>query len=99
MSYFLPGDDGRCPLSPRAAFALLRLSSNVGRMAQHGRAVGVGDGRGMEEREFFEGRGFWPVALLWLPAGVAATVAVRFGAGAVPAGGALPRWIRVACSL
>ena len=40
----------------------------------------------MEERGWFEGRRFWLVALLWLPAGVVVTAAVRFGAGAGPEG-------------
>ena len=33
---------------------------------------------GMEERGWIARRGFWPLALLWLPAGVAAQAAVRF---------------------
>ena len=37
--------------------------------------------RGMETRGFIERRGFWLLALLWLPAGVMATAAVRFGPG------------------
>lgn len=36
-------------------------------------------------REFIERRGFWPLALLWLPAGVVAQAAVRFAPEAVPA--------------
>ena len=35
----------------------------------------------METRGFIERRGFWLLALLWLPAGVMATAAVRFGPG------------------
>ena len=38
----------------------------------------------METREFIKRRGFWFLALLWLPAGGVATAAVRF----VPATGA-----------
>ena len=33
---------------------------------------------GMEERGWIERHGFWPLALLWLPAGVAARAVVRF---------------------
>ena len=33
----------------------------------------------MENRRSTDRRGFWVLALLWLPAGVAATAAVRFG--------------------
>ena len=33
----------------------------------------------MEERGWMARHGFWPLALLWLPAGVAAQAAVRFG--------------------
>ena len=42
----------------------------------------------METRGFIRRRGFWLVALLWLPAGVMATAAVRFGpgTGSVPPG-------------
>ena len=32
----------------------------------------------MEEQRWIVRRGFWPLALLWLPAGVAAQAAVRF---------------------
>ena len=35
----------------------------------------------METRGFIERRGFWLLALLWLPTGVMATAAVRFGPG------------------
>ena len=45
------------------------------------------DGRGSIGR-----RGFWPLALLWLPAGVVAQAAVRFGPehGLPEAGGMVP---------
>ena len=33
----------------------------------------------MEERGWIARHGFWPLALLWLPAGVVAQAAVRFG--------------------
>ena len=33
----------------------------------------------MDDRGFIERRGFWLLALLWLPAGLVATAAVRFG--------------------
>ena len=33
----------------------------------------------MEERSRIVRHGFWPLALLWLPAGIAAQAAVRFG--------------------
>ena len=36
--------------------------------------------------------GFWPLALLWLPAGIAAQAAVRFGPDAV-AVGTLGPWL------
>ena len=39
------------------------------------------DGRGWIRRH-----GFWPLALLWLPAGIVAQAAVRFGPDAVAAG-------------
>ena len=32
----------------------------------------------MEDRGLFNGRGFWALALLWLPAGVVAQALVRF---------------------
>ena len=32
----------------------------------------------MEKRGFIRRRGFWPLALLWLPAGIMATAAARF---------------------
>ena len=32
----------------------------------------------MEDRGIFNGHGFWPLALLWLPAGVVAQALVRF---------------------
>ena len=37
--------------------------------------------RGMETRELIRRRGFWSLALLWLPAGVMATAVVRFWPG------------------
>ena len=42
----------------------------------------------MEDRGFFDGRGFWALALLWLPAGVVAQALVRFAPGLVDAPGA-----------
>ena len=33
----------------------------------------------MEDRGLLDGRGFWALALLWLPAGVVAQALVRFG--------------------
>jgi len=42
-----------------------------------------GIGCGMEGREWIARRGFWPLALLWLPAGVVAQAAVRFGPSTV----------------
>ena len=41
---------------------------------------------GMEERGWIGRRGFWPLALLWLPAGIVAQAAARFGPDAVAAG-------------
>ncbi len=41
---------------------------------------------GMEGRGWIARNGFWPLALLWLPAGVAAQAAVRF----LPEAGAMP---------
>ena len=41
---------------------------------------------GMEERGWIARQGFWPLALLWLPAGVAAQAAVRFLPNAGPLG-------------
>ena len=41
---------------------------------------------GMEERGWIGRYGFWPLALLWLPAGIAVQAAVRFGSGAGPPG-------------
>ena len=35
----------------------------------------------MEERGWIARHGFWPLALLWLPAGVFAQAALRFGPG------------------
>ena len=42
----------------------------------------------MEDRGIFNGRGFWALALLWLPAGVVAQALVRFAPGLVEAPGA-----------
>ena len=46
----------------------------------------------MDDRGSIGRRGFWPLALLWLPAGLAATTAVRFGSahGLPEAGGMVP---------
>ena len=46
----------------------------------------------MDDRELIGRRGFWPLALLWLPAGLVATAAVRFGPehGLPEAGGMVP---------
>ena len=41
---------------------------------------------GMDGRGWIGRHGFWPLALLWLPAGIAAQAAVRFGPDAVEAG-------------
>ena len=41
---------------------------------------------GMDGRGWIGRRGFWPLALLWLPAGIVAQAAVRFGPDAVAAG-------------
>ena len=38
----------------------------------------------MEAHGLFNGRGFWTLALLWLPAGVVAQALVRFGAETGP---------------
>ena len=42
-----------------------------------------GIGCGMDGREWIARHGFWPLALLWLPAGVVAQAAARFGSSAV----------------
>ena len=48
------------------------------------RGIGCGmDGRGWTARH-----GFWPLALLWLPAGVAAQAMLRFGPPAIGSGDA-----------
>ena len=41
---------------------------------------------GMDGRGWIGRHGFWPLALLWLPAGVVAQAAVRFGPDALAAG-------------
>ena len=41
----------------------------------------------MEAHGLFNGRGFWALALLWLPAGVVAQALVRFGAETGPQAG------------
>ncbi len=41
---------------------------------------------GMEERGWIGRHGFWPLALLWLPAGIALQASARFGPDAVAAG-------------
>ena len=41
-----------------------------------------GIGCGMDGRGWIARHGFWPLALLWLPAGVVAQAAVRFGPSA-----------------
>ena len=46
----------------------------------------------MEGRGWIGRHGFWPLALLWLPAGIAAQGAVRFGPDAV-AVGTLGPWL------
>ena len=40
----------------------------------------------MDGREWIGRHGFWPLALLWLPAGIVAQAAVRFGPDALAAG-------------
>ncbi len=40
----------------------------------------------MERRGWIGRNGFWPLALLWLPAGIVAQAAVRFGPAAAAAG-------------
>ena len=47
------------------------------------------EGHYMEEREIIGRRGFWALALLWLPAGVLATAVVRFLPGSGDVSGAL----------
>ena len=42
----------------------------------------------MEAHGLFNGRGFWALALLWLPAGVVAQALVRFGPETGPQAGA-----------
>ena len=42
----------------------------------------------MEERGWIARHGFWPLALLWLPVGVAAQAVVRFASGSGDAPGA-----------
>ena len=42
----------------------------------------------MEAHRLFSGRGFWALALLWLPAGVVAQALVRFGSETGPQAGA-----------
>ena len=58
----------------------------------------------MDRRGRIARHGFWPLALLWLPAGVVAQAALRFG----PAGGAFAHageamatlgWLAVPCGL
>ena len=49
---------------------------------------GAGHGYRMQDRGLIGRRGFWPLALLWLPAGVAAQAAVRFAPGTGDAPGA-----------
>ena len=39
----------------------------------------IDNGCGMENQGIIRQQGFWPLALLWLPAGVIATALVRFG--------------------
>ena len=53
------------------------------------RGAGRGIGCGMDGREWMARRGFWPLALLWLPAGVVAQAVLRFepSAGAFADGG------------
>ena len=47
---------------------------------------------GMDGRGWIERHGFWPLALLWLPAGIVAQAAVRFGPDALAAG-TLGSWL------
>ena len=49
----------------------------------------------MDDRGLIARRGFWPLALLWLPAGAVATAAVRFGAETGRAGETAP-WLAMA---
>ena len=51
--------------------------------------------RGMDTRELIRRRGFWLLALLWLPAGVMATAAVRFlpGTGGAQPPGVWVMWV------
>ena len=46
----------------------------------------------MKERGWIGRHGFWPLALLWLPAGIVAQAAVRFGPD-VAAAGRLGPWL------
>ncbi len=46
----------------------------------------------MEGRGWIGRHGFWPLALLWLPAGIVAQVAVRFGWTDAVAAGRLGPW-------
>jgi len=47
-----------------------------------------GIGCGMDGRAWIARHGFWPLALLWLPAGVAAQAMLRFGPPAIGSGDA-----------
>ena len=47
---------------------------------------------GMDGRGWIGRHGFWPLALLWLPAGIVAQAAVRFGPEAL-AEGTLEPWL------
>ncbi len=54
---------------------------------------------GMEERGWIGRRRFWPLALLWLPAGIVAQAAARFGPDAVMAMEGLSLALFVPCGL
>ena len=68
--------------------ARLSLLEYGGRRQGLASLCGAGHGYGMEDRGLFSGRGFWALALLWLPAGVVAQGLVRLVPETGPQGGA-----------
>ena len=76
---------------PRSLHALLRLPGDM-RSGPLERRPGLVHRYGMDGRGWIGRHGFWPLALLWLPAGIAAQAAVRFGPDALAAGAPGP-WL------
>ena len=90
----------QCPAarSPAAPRPDARVAGRPGPLELHARAV---HRYAMEERDWIMRHGFWPLALLWLPFGIAVQAVVRFppGAGSPSDGHLWPAVLTAAGSL